>query len=269
MGSVTRSIAHGWSVFKIFIMDGIAYPATGLIWVLTDGINVFTMPFVWAAVAKSGMVGGYTASQFVGYYLSMLLVASFVVSHFMWDISMEIKEGQFTNYLMRPVSYFGYMVCRNFSWRIVRTVLATPIFLLALLLYSSFLPSIELHFSGWFWVSLLLGHFLSISFVLALSMIALFVQEATSIFELYYFPMLFLSGQIFPVNLLPDWARAISHATPFYYTSGVPVEILTGRIGVESVPQVLMGQCLWILFSVALFKWLWKLGLRHYVGTGM
>lgn len=256
-------------LFAVYFQDGLAYRAQGIIWILTDVATAATMPVVWIAASKTQPIAGFTPSSFVLYYLCMLLISSFVTCHFMWDISFEIKEGVFTAQIIRPVSWFQFIIVRNFSWRCIRLSLFAPIFAVFLLLYSRNVTDWTLY-TGWeFWLSVFLGHLVSVIFVTAMAMIALFTQEAHAIFELYYFPMLFLSGQLFPIALLPDWAQSAAKYLPFYYTTGAPTEILVGRLPTEQIPSVLLGQVAWIFFSYLLFRLLFSRGLRHYTGVGM
>ncbi|MBI3722275.1 MAG: ABC-2 family transporter protein, partial [Fimbriimonas ginsengisoli] len=190
-------------------------------------------------------------------------------SHMMWDIAMEIKEGQFTLALVRPISFFQFTFMRNLAWRFLRLVLFTPIFGVLVWMYHPFLLNVHLHLGWEFWVAVLLGHLVSISFVLMMSMLALFVQEAQSIFELYYVPMLFLSGQLFPVSVMPGWVRSIVPFFPFYFTTGAPTEILVGRVSGDAAIHVIAMQLMWIGIAVVVGKVLWRYGLRQYTAVGM
>lgn len=267
--AVQRRLRRWWAVFAIYFQDGIAYRASGLIWITTDVVTAVTMPLVWASAAKGGYIQGFSAGDFVVYYLSMLMIASFVTSHIMWELATEIREGQFSTFLVRPVGFIEFTFFRNLSWRLLRPVLFLPFFLLLLWAYRGFLQNVSLNLGWGFWASLVLGHLVSFFFVVAMSMLALFVQEASSIFELYYFPMLFLSGQVFPVSLLPEWARRLTHLFPFYFTSGAPTEILIGRVPDSAVPGILWAQIGWIALCAVAAKVLWSRGLRHYTGVGM
>ena len=256
-------------LFKIYIQDGLAYKASGVIWILTDVTTAITMPLVWLSSATTGTFSGYSQHEIVLYYLSIILLTGFVVCHFMWDISFEIKEGVFSSQLIRPVSYLHFILVRNLAWRCVRTAIFLPFFGVILWFYSSSIAHVQLNLSWEFWVSVILGHFVSVMFVTALAMIALFTQEAQSIFELYYVPMLFLSGQLFPLALMPDWVKSLAKVMPFYYTTGAPTEILIGRTKPADAPAVIGIQALWIVVSFFLFKFLWKRGTRTYTGVGM
>lgn len=269
ISAVALTLRKWWAIFSIYFQDGLAYRASGLIWLTTDLVTAVTMPLVWASAAQGGAIKGFTSSDFVLYYLAMLLLTSFVTSHIMWDLAMEIKEGQFSVMLVRPISFFQYTFFRNLSWRILRPILFAPMFLLLLWGYRGYLAGAHV-FLGWqFWVALLLGHLLSFTFVVMMSMLALFVQEATSIFELYYIPMLFLSGQLFPVGVLPDWAKTLTKLFPFYFTTGAPTEILIGRLTGPAMIGALWWQLGWCLCTYIAARLLWKKGLRYYTGVGM
>ena len=114
-----------------------------------------------------------------------------------------------------------------------------------------------------------MGHLVSFTFVMMMAMLALFTQEVTSIFELYYIPMLFLSGQLFPIAMLPDWAGKLAKLFPFYFMTGAPTEILIGRVTGSGITNVLMTQAAWIAACYVVSRVLWSKGLKHYTGVGM
>jgi ABC-2 type transport system permease protein len=258
------------AVFSIYFQDGLAYRASGLIWILTDLVTAITMPLVWArASTTTGVIGGFTISDFVLYYLCQLLIGSFITSHIMWEVAMEIREGQFSTQLVRPMSFYQFTFLRNLSWRIIRTALFAPFFVALLWLYRGYLGDASVYLGWEFWVSFLLGHLVSFTLVTMMAMIALFTTEVMSIFELYYVPMLFLSGQLFPVSVLPPWASAIAKWLPFYYTTGAPTEILVGRVSGAQSLNILLMQAGWIIVAYFGAKFLWSRGLKYYTGVGM
>lgn len=264
-----RRLRQYAAVLRVYIADILAYPATITIWVLTDVVGAVVAPLVWLAAQHQGSIAGYTPEGLVFYYVAMLLVGGFVTSHFMWDIGMEIKEGQFTAHLLRPISYLEFILFRNLAWRLGRTVVTAPWFLLIAFAYSASLGSSPAYFGWETWASILLGHFVSISTVVALAMLALFVEEARTIFEIYYLPMLFLSGQMFPVAMLPDWAQGLVRATPFYYTTALPTEILVGRTAGAAAHSAIVVQLAWIVGSLVVYGVLFRAGMRRYTAVGL
>jgi ABC-2 type transport system permease protein len=266
---VQRTLRKWRAIYGVFAQDWLAYKANGIIWILTDMVTAITMPLVWASAAGSGVIEGYNRADFTLYYMAMLLLGSFITSHMMWEISFEIREGQFSTYLVRPISFFQYTFVRNFAWRSIRFMMTLPFFFGLALAYWNLLPGAQIYIGWEFWVAVILGHCVSISIVLMMSMIALFIQEAIAVFELYYIPQLFLSGYMFPISILPEWAQNISKALPFYYTTGVPVELFVGRMDPQHALPLLGMQVLWIVIASTTARMLWRAGLKHYTGIGM
>lgn len=257
------------AVYGISLQETIAYRASMLIWILTDTTTAITMPLVWASAAKSGAIAGYATGEMTLYYLATLVVTSFVTSHMMWDVAYQVREGVFSIYLVRPMSYYQWQFVNNIAWRTIRPLLALPIALILFALYQPILHGATMHLTWEFFAALFLGHLVSFSVVMAMASISLFVQEAFAIFELYYVPHLFLSGYMFPVALLPDWARSLTHYLPFYYTNGAPVEMLVGKLSGADAQRTLLIQLVWIVSSYAIGQWAWKSGLKHYTAVGM
>lgn len=266
-----RRFLGKWRVLiGIYMQEGFAYRASGFIWILADCVPAMIMPLVFiAAMPEGGEVRGFTEAQFVLYYLVMLVLTNFVISHFLWDLSYEIKEGIFTIHLLRPISYFAVSFLRNLSWRIMRTALFLPFLGLLLLFYWDYMPSMQIHFSWELLGTTILAHLVSFTFIFAMSMLALFFQETRSIFELYYFPMLFLSGSLVPVRVLPDWAINLAHFTPFFYTVNLPVELAIGRLQPAESHSMMLIQLGWIAANLLAAKLLFRWGMRHYAAVGM
>ena len=256
------------AIYRVYSLECLIYPAQMFIWILTDGFMTITMPVVMAATTH-GSIAGYSVSETTTYYLAMLCVTSFVTSHFQWEISFEIKEGLFTAHMMRPLDYLTFMFWRNVAWRGFRVGLSLLLCMVLAFFYKAYLSSPHLYMGWEFWVTVILGHVLSLFFVCAFAMLALFLTDASAIFELYYFPMLFLSGQVFPIQALPEWARNIGLAFPFYCTTGLPTEILVGKFDLSKAPMWIVIQLVWIAVSYVAFQVLFRKGRKHFTGVGM
>ncbi len=257
------------AVFSIYFQDSIAYRASGLIWILTDATTALTMPFVWLSATKSGAIKGFSGGDLVLYYLCNLLVGAFITCWFMFDVAFEIKEGQFSSQLVRPFSYFQLSFIRNLSWRVMRLTLTVPFFLFFLWLYREQLAGAQVYMGPALFASVVMGHLVSFTTAMALAMLALYFGEAMGIFELYFFPQIFLSGSIVPIALLPEWARNLGHVLPFYYTTGLPTEIMIGSVPADRAWPLIGVQALWALIGYGLWRLLYKNGLKHYTGVGM
>jgi ABC-2 type transport system permease protein len=252
------------------MQDSLAYRASAIIWILTDTLPAMIMPLVFiSAMPDGGTVGGLTSGQFVVYYQTMLLLTNFITSHIMWDFAWEIKEGVFTIHLIRPIGYYQVAFIRNLTWRIMRVMLFLPMFFVLLLLFREHLHGFQPYLGWETWLSIILGHLVSFTFIMMMVQLAFFFTEVQSIFGLYYIPMLFLSGQVFPIQLLPDWAAVVAKAIPFYYTTALPTELVVGRVLPSEAPRLIAVQCAWIVGQYIVSKLLWRWGVKQYTGVGM
>ncbi len=266
---VSLAIRQMKALLSIYIQDGLAYRASGIIWVLTDAVTSAVMPAVLLSSQGNKGIAGFFPSDIVLYYIVSLFCTSLVTCHFMWEMSQEIKEGIFTTWLMRPISFLRFMFVRNLAWRIIRTLLFIPVLGIVMLIYAYWLTNPVIFLTPLAVLSLFLGHCVSLMFVMFMSTLAFYIEEANSVFELYYIPMLFLSGQMFPVSFFPDWVRNIALVMPFYYTTGLPTEIILGKINEQHAWPLIGAQLLWITLSFIGFKLSFARGLKYYTGVGM
>ncbi len=258
------------ALLKIYIADSLAYRASAFIWMLTDTVHCLVMPLVWlSAYHGREAIGGYNPGEMVTYYVVMAFVSNFIVSHLMWDLAWEIKEGVLSQWLLRPVPVVWMLMARNLSWRAMRMVLFVPVAGLALFYFSNFTTLAPLNLGWAFWVSVVLGHLVSFWVAYALACLAFWLQEVQSVFSVYYAPMLLLSGWVAPIGLMPGWLQALAVVMPFRYTTAVPVEIAVGKLTGEAMFLQMGIQLLWIGLGWGLSAVLWRLGLRQYTGVGM
>jgi ABC-2 type transport system permease protein len=270
IGMMLRLLPKVMALLRIYMEDSLAYRASAFIWMLTDVVQCLVMPLVWlSAYNGRAALGGYQPGEMVSYYVVMALVSNFITSHLMWDLAWEIKEGILSQWLLRPVPVFWMLFARNISWRLLRMVLFVPVALLAVLYYGRMVALSPLNLGVWFWVSVLLGHLVSFLMAFALACLAFWLQEAQSVFSLYYAPMLLLSGWVAPIGLMPGWLQGLAFVLPFRYTTAVPVEIAVGKLGGDALWLSLAGQLFWIGMASLLGWFLWRRGIRQYTGVGM
>lgn len=267
---LVRGLRKTYALVSVYIQETLAYRAGAFIWTLADGQMALILPAVWIAAMGPGgdVIGGRSAEEMVTYYLWATLLSQFVVCHLMWDIAFEIREGIFSVYLLRPMSVVWAQLSRNVGWRVVKVLLFTPILAAFVLIYRAYLGDVDIHAGLPFWVSLLLAHFLSFFVAWTIALGSLWTTEFVSIFRLYYFPEMFLSGRLVPIETMPVWAQSVAAVAPFKYTVAFPVSVLMGEAGHEAIARGMALQCAWIALFVFLSEALFRAGVRQYTGFG-
>lgn len=265
-----RPLRAWGAVFSVSLQDNLTYRSQGMIWMMTDAVPSIIMPLLWlAAFAGRDTIQGFTPSDLVVYYLAVLTVTSFMVSHVMWEMSTEIREGRLSIFLTRPFPYWAYQYATNLSWRLMRCVLFIPVGVVWVLVFYRYLQWNDYYLGPLFWLAVVGGHLLSFAVNYALGMLALFFVEARNIFLFYYMPFGFFSGQMVPLHFLPGWAHQLAEWLPFRYTLSFPVEMLMNRLSPEEIAAGFMALGLWFAAAVLGGAVLWRVGLRYYEGVGM
>ncbi len=258
-------VRQALALFRVYWADIFAYRAVAFIWMFSDLQDSILLPLVWHA---AGGMPGYSVSEIGIYYVLALSISQIVTCHLLWDIGFEIREGLFSEQLMRPVSHLASSFVRNLAWRWGKFVLFLPVLMLMLAVYG--IPSnYSLRLIPEFWISLALGQVMAFFIAYALSMIALWTTDFMSLFQIYYFPEMLLSGRVVPIESLPDGVQKFSSFAHFRYTVGFPTEIAMNRISQVAIWQGLGIQIAWIAIFWGLSAWLFRKGCQQYSGFGM
>lgn len=250
-----------------------AYRSHVMLWMLTDIVPAIIMPFVWLA----GMNGrtdikGFGPGEIVLYYLTMTLLANFIVAHVHWEMSRDVKEGILSKFLLYPFSYMRYQYIGNVAYRLMRVLMFLPFAALWFLIFRKEMGMATLHslYLGWeFWVALVLGHLVAFFFAMAMGNLAFFFVETAAVYVSYYILLAIFSGQLAPYAMLPDTLKAVAAATPFRYTLSFPLEVLNGSIHGAAFMHGTALQVAWLVALYALAQLGWKYGSRQYAGAGM
>jgi ABC-2 type transport system permease protein len=101
-----------------------------------------------------------------------------------------------------------------------------------------------------------------------LALAAFWTTRVSALNQMYFMAMLFFSGQIAPLELLPHPVRVVAFVLPFRWTIGFPTELFLGRL---TPAQVLTGigmQAMWLAAGLVLMRFVWRAGLKVYSAVG-
>jgi len=223
-----------------------------------------------AAFAGSKDIGGFSLNQTITYFVA-LLVLQFFISAFNEDyqISEEIRNGLINQFLLKPINYFAY----RFSIYVAARLVSGALIILPLLLAMPFLKD-SLVFPSEPWRFAVGIPAVALSAVIQFSIAYCFGLLTFWFLEIQGFVILsmavesVLGGQIFPLDLLPDWLFRLAQFLPFYYQMYFPAAIFTGRIDQAMAVQGLFIQLLWVFALLGLGQLLWTRGLRRHTAVG-
>ena len=78
----------------------------------------------------------------------------------------------------------------------------------------------------------------------------------------------FLSGGVFPLDIMPLVLQKVLYSTPFPYLLFFPLQIYLGKIAGLEIIRGLITSFAWVLFLLMILKFTWAKGLRRYSAEG-
>lgn len=259
-------------VFGMGLQSGLVYRWNFLIRVLFSLLHLAVLHALWsAAYAGGARIGGFSFSETMSYFLA-IIVANYLISAFNEDyqIGEEIRSGTINQFLTKPIDYYSYRLTLFFANRLVTGVVVLLPVVLFLPLLGDFLPQPA---NTWRWFAvvpaLVMSALIQFSIAYCFGLLAFWFLEIQGFVVLSLAVETLLSGQVFPLDLLPPSLFSLSQWLPFYYQAYFPVAILTERIpDVETARQGLLIQAAWVALLLLCGRLLWHFGLKRHTAVG-
>ena len=237
--------------------------------VIQPSMTVLIELLLWTAVfrtAQTTTIAGFTMDHYLAYALWGAFFAR-IASSWMYEFRMidEIESGSINSLLVRPVSFYEYYLSQLMGYKAITTAVS---FLIPLV--ASFLLPWPVDLTRLPLAILLVSYYLllvhSISFVI--SCCAFFLNRIHSFTVAKNLLLWTLTGDILPLDMMPEPFRSVLVALPFSSGVFLPVGYLTGRVDLPAMMNGFVSVTVGLV-AVNLFgAWLWRRGLDSYVGTG-
>lgn len=187
------------------------------------------------------------------------------------ELTQTIMKGDVAYQLVRPVDQYWYWFARALAQKVMGCLLrAVPMLFFALLLPKGIglaLPKSFLHLALCL-MSLSLG-FIVVSAVATISNgLIIRTLDNRGVTAALNLIMIFLSGNIIPLNMFPDSWQRLNAFNPFAQIIDTPIQLYTGAYVLREIPGQMLIQCLWIVALVALGRYIWTRNLTRVIVQG-
>src|SRR5438552_17031872 len=122
-----------WHVINVGIQNNLTYRFNFLARTLFRLIPLVAILSVWRTIyagkGSGSEIGSYTLAQMISYYLVVTIVdALTAVNEDDWQIAADIKDGNISQFLLKPIDYLSYRICLFAAGRMMYTaVLLLPV----------------------------------------------------------------------------------------------------------------------------------------------
>jgi ABC-2 type transport system permease protein len=267
---LTGALRRLWRVlgamWRLSLAEAVAYRVSMLMWILTTTFPLVSLA-LWSGLAEAGPIGDFSRPDFVAYFVAAFLIRQFTASWVVWELERQIRTGELSTLLMRPVSPLLHHAMQNLAALPVRVALAVPIGLVVLIVAGGLQAP-----SGGALLALLpalvMAWLINLGVHVCIGCLAFWLTASTSLFEVWLGLYLVLSGAAVPTSLYPEVLAQVVRVLPFHLTLGFPAELIIGRLDGAAIVQGLALQAVWVAIFAVLGGWLWRRGLRTFGAVG-
>lgn len=272
-------VATWWTILRICLEERLVYRGDFALGTLMRFLPIVTQIFLWQAVfASSGKaeLAGYKEQQIVAYYLLTMVSRAFSsMPGLASGIASQVRGGEIKKYLIQPVDMLGFLLLGRVAHKLAYYSVATLPFAFVFFICRSYfydLPdTAATHsvttftiFVATLILSFILGYYLEV----ALGLIGFWWLEVSSVLFVYMLLNFFLSGHMFPLDMLPEPWRMVVNLLPLQYLAYFPAAVFLGKVTGTALIQGLIVEVAWVVFFIGLSRWMFYRGVKHYSGFG-
>lgn len=252
-------------LFNTIVNQYLAYRLNFILWRVRVVLSLILIYFLWWSVIESRVkIFSYSKEQILTYVLLAHVVSDIVLASRTTDIADNILSGNIINFLLKPFSYFKFLLTRE----IVDKVLNIGFAIIEVLLFILFLKpnifiqtNLVVYLVSFF--ALLLGAISYFFISLALSMIAFWTTQVWAPRFIFIVLISMLAGSFFPIDILPTNIYKLFLLTPFPYFMFLPLKIYLKGVSFELLTALLIS-FFWAVASFLLARFVWRKGLREF-----
>jgi ABC-2 type transport system permease protein len=263
-----------WTILRIALAERLVYRGDFALGTLMRFLPIVTQIFLWFAVFQARgpdrPVGGYYYEDFVAYYLLTMIARAFSsMPGLASGIAAQIRSGEIKKFLIQPVDLIGFLLLGRVAHKLAYYTVAILPFAFVFFLCRDYFPgwpSLMTLAAGVLSLILcfLLGYFLEA----CMGLIGFWWLEVSSLLFVYMLFSFFLSGHMFPLDMLPQPWHNLVELTPLMYLAYFPAAVLLGKIQGQALVQGLMIEAAWVVVFILLSRILLHYGTRRYSAFG-
>ena len=267
-----------WKILRISMVERLVYRADFIVSTLFRFLPLLTSFLLWNAVFDSAQeeagqevsLSGFDRRRMIAYLLMVQISRMFSsMPGLASGIARDIRDGNLKKYLLQPIDMIAYLLAYRGAHKIAYIVTSSlPYGLLFYLSINVFdgLPDWPILLA--YVASLLLAFLVGFFFEATIGMIGFWFLEVTSFLYIINTLNFFVSGHMFPLDLLPPFWADLLQMLPFQYLAYFPAMVfLEMKTGWDLWFGLLM-ELFWAVLFITLARLFYRVGLKRYSAYG-
>lgn len=225
---------------------------------------------VWTSIANNkGNVSGFTANDFVTYYMTLLIVDQITSNIVIHSFGYKIQDGTLSGELIKPIHpMLTNALVNNIAFKGLTIMGLTPIWFVLFFLFKPNFSSVTLAGILIAVPIMILGFFIGYLLSAAITALAFWTTRVYSIHEFYFALILLFSGQFVPLPLMPKFVQDIAQYLPFQLFIYLPIQVILGKLPPSQIMQGYVMAGIWLVIALLLFNRVWRAGVKRYSAVG-
>jgi len=261
------------NICRTALIERLAYRGDFFLGTLLRFLPMLTTILLWTAIYKGAgtdTLSLFRFNEMIAYLMLVHISRMFSsMPGLSTGIARDIRQGELKKYLVQPLDMIGWLLAYRIAHKIAYIITAVPPYAIIFGLAWSYFDT-----GPWGWqllaylISLILGFVIGFFFEVCIGCIGFWMLEVTSILYIITTVTFFISGQMFPLDLLPAGWSSFLKALPFQYLAYFPTMVFLNKItGPELISGLLIGLG-WAVGCILLARFLYRQGLRRYSAFG-
>lgn len=270
-----------WKMLVISIEERLVYRGDFALGTLMRFLPIVTQVFLWTAVYSASSrdtIAGYTRNDIVAYYLLTMVSRAFSsMPGLAGGISRSIRDGSIKKFLVQPVDYIAFLLASRVAHKLVYYAVAVIPFAAVFWICGDFFPPVpEAGTIAAFVLALILSFLLGFFMEATLGMLGFWFMEVSSIIFGYMLVQYFLSGHMFPIDMLAGVPTGLPGITladvvmwlPFQFTAYFPAAVWLGKVEGAELTKFLLVEVAWVVIMIVACRVVWARGTWRYSAFG-
>lgn len=225
---------------------------------------------VWTSIAHSkGSVSGFTANDFVTYYMTLLVVDQVTSNIVIHTFAYKVQDGTLSGELVRPIHpMLTNALVNNIAFKALTIMGFIPVWILLFFLYKPDYSHLTLTGILVALPAMLIGFLVGFLLSAAITSLAFWTTRVYSIHEFYYAMILLFSGQFVPLPLMPKLIQDVAQYLPFQLLIYFPIQLILGKLSNMQIIQGYVVGIIWLIVAISIFTWIWRNGVKRFSAVG-
>jgi viologen exporter family transport system permease protein len=265
-----------WNIFRASLTERLAYRADFFLSTLLRFLPMLTTILLWTAIYSAAgpgtkLKGKFDLDDMISYLLLVHISRMFSsmpgLAH---GIARSIRDGSLKKYLLQPIEMVPYLLSYRVAHKAAYIATSALPYALLFFLCRDYFQTFPASPEVWaaYGAALLMGFLVGFFFEASLGMIGFWFLEIGSFLYVINTLSFFVSGHMFPLDLLPDPLAHTLKFLPFKYLAYFPAMIFLNKVPQEELLGELLTEALWAIGLIVLATWLYRVGLRRYSAYG-